>query len=329
MRLALLDDYQCVAESVADWSRLPEGVELSVFHDRVADPDALVERLRPFELVMVMRERTLVTRALLERLPNLQLLVNSGMRAPGIDVAAATELGILVCGTPTAGESPAQHTWALLFGLVRHLVEEDQGIRGGHWGSTLGMDLTGKTMGLLGLGHIGSQTAVIANAFGMRVVAWSENLTDERAAAHGVERADKDELFRRSDVVSLHLRLSERTRGVVGARELGLMKPTAVLVNTARGPLVNEDALIEALSERRIAGAGLDVFDDEPLPRDHPLLALPNTLLTPHIGYVTDVSYRAYYEGVIDRVEAFVAGSPTDVLNPEVLTCRALRVRLG
>lgn len=328
MKLALLDDFQCVAETAADWSRLPDGVELRIFHDRVTDPDALVERLRPFELVMVMRERTLVTGALLERLPDLQLLVNAGMRAPGIDVAAASELGILVCGTPTAGESPTQHTWALLLGLVRHLVEEDQGIRRGRWGSTLGTDLTGKTMGLLGLGHIGAQMATIAGAFGMRVIAWSENLTDERAAAHGVERTGKSELFRQSDVVSLHLRLSERTRGIVGAVELGLMKPAAVLVNTARGPLVDEDALVEALSERRIAGAGLDVFDREPLPRDHPLLELPNTLLTPHIGYVTDVSYRAYYGGVIDRVEAFAAGSPTDVLNPDVLASRALRARL-
>lgn len=325
----MLDDYQRAVETVVDWSRLPDGVELSIFHDHVADPDAMVQRLERFELVMPMRERTPITRALLERLPNLQLLANAGMRAPGIDVPAATDCGILVCGTPTEGEGPTQHAWALLLALVRHVAEEDEGIRNGRWGSTLGMDLTGRTMGLLGLGKIGSQMAQIACAFGMRVIAWSENLTFERAAAHGAELTSKEQLFKEADVVSLHLKLSDRTRRIVGALELALMKPTAVLVNTARGPLIDENALVEALAQRRIAGAALDVFDVEPLPRRHPFLGLPNTLLTPHIGYVTDTRYRTYYEGVIGCVEAFVAGSPVGVMNPEVLESAVLRAKLN
>lgn len=323
--LAAIDDYQRVVHTVADWSRLPDAVELTIFHDHVADRDAVVKRLERFELVVAMRERTAFTRALIERLPNLQMLVNCGVQAPGIDLSAATDCGILVCSTPTEGDGPTQHTWALLLALIRHVAEEDNGIRKGSWGSTLGMDLSGRTMGILGLGKIGSQMAKIAKAFGMRVIAWSENLTVERAAEHGVELTGKDRLLREADVVSLHLRLSDRTRGIVGASEFALMKPTAVLVNTARGPLIDEAALIEALAQRRIAGAALDVFDVEPLPTEHPLLHLPNTVLTPHVGYVTDARYRAYYEGVIDCVEAFVAGSPVRVINPEVLDSPALR----
>lgn len=329
MKLAVLDDYQRAVRTVADWSLLDDRVDLTVFHDRVADVDGLVERLEPSELVMPLRERTPITRGLLERLGNLQLLVNAGMRAPGIDVPAATDHGILVCGTPTEGEGPTQHTWALLLALVRHVAAEDAGMRRGSWGKTLGTDLTGKTLGLLGLGTIGSQMARIGLAFGMRVVAWSHNLTLERAAALGAELVGKDQLFRDADVVSLHLRLSDRTLNVVGARELGLMKATAVLVNTARGALVDERALVEALARGGIAGAALDVFASEPLPPGHPLLDLPNTLLTPHIGYVTDARYHGYYEGAIRCVNAFLAGSPVGVINPEVLDSPVLRAEFS
>lgn len=325
LRFAVLDDYQRAAERFADWSRLPQAVDLTVFHDRVEDLDALVDRLRLFHIVMAMRERTMITRDVLERLPQLQMLVNAGMRAPGIDVDAATELGIVVCGTPGEGEGPTQLAWALLLALARHLVEEDRSIREGAWGSSVGVDLTGKTIGLVGLGKIGSQMAAVALAFGMRVLAWSANLTHERAAEHGVELVDKETLFREADVVSLHLRLSDRTRGIVGASELALMKPTALFVNTARGALVDEAALVAALADQRLAGAALDVFDTEPLPRGHPLLGLPNTLLTPHIGYVTDVRCRSYYQGAVDAVEAFVGGRPIRVLNPHVLGHAARR----
>lgn len=329
MKLALLDDYQAVASTVADWSRLPEGWHPTVFHDRIEAHETIVERLLPFDVVMVMRERTRLTRSILEGLPQLQMIVNAGMNAPGIDVEAATDFGVLVCGTPTRGEGPTQHAWALLLGLVRHLNEEDRGLRAGEWGSTLGMDLAARTMGLIGLGKIGAQMAQIANAFGMQVVAWSENLTAERAAEQDAQLVTKDELFRQADVVSLHLRLSERTRGVVGARELGLMKRSAVLVNMARGALVDEAALVAALSEGRIAGAGLDVFATEPLPPGHPLMSLSNTLLTPHVGYVTDVRYQGYYEGTIDCVRALASSSPIRVMNPEVLDSPTLRAALA
>lgn len=329
MKLALLDDYQAVASTVADWSRLPEGWHPTVFHDRIEAHETIVERLLPFDVVMVMRERTRLTRSILEGLPQLQMIVNAGMNAPGIDVEAATDFGLLVCGTPTRGEGPTQHAWALLLGLVRHLNEEDRGLRAGQWGSTLGMDLAARTIGLIGLGKIGAQMAQIANAFGMQVIAWSENLTAERAAEQDAQLVTKDDLFRQADVVSLHLRLSERTRGVVGARELGLMKRSAVLVNMARGALVDEAALVAALREGRIAGAGLDVFETEPLPPGHPLTSLPNTLLTPHVGYVTDVRYQGYYEGAIDCVRALASGSPIRVMNPEVLESPTLRAALA
>lgn len=325
MRVALLDDHQGVALSMADWSRLPPGWEVTAFRDRVTGSEAIVARLQPFDAVMVMRARTPLRRDVLEQLPSLQLLVNAGTRAPGIDLTAATDLGILVCGTPTRGNGPTQQAWALLLGLARHVVAEDQAVRAGAWGTTVGTDLSGRVMGLLGLGTIGGQMARIAAAFGMRVIAWSANLTADRAAEHGAELVTKRELFRQADVLSVHLRLGDRTRGIVGAGELALMKPTALLVNTARGALVDEDALVAALTEGRIAGAGLDVFAVEPLPADHPLLSLPNTLLSPHAGYVTDVRYAGYYEGAVACIRAFADGTPQRVLNPEVLGSPALR----
>ena len=325
MKVAVLDDYQSVAESLADWSQLPPGAEVTFFSDHLTSEDALAERLAAFNVVMGMRERTPFRRSLLERLPNLRLLVTTGRRNASFDIPAATELGITVCGTDGAGEGPTELTWGLILGIVRQIPLEDRLSREGKWGATVGVGLKGKTIGLLGLGHIGSLTARVANAFDMNVIAWSQNLTAERARECGATLVDKDTLFRDSDIVSVHLVLSERTRGIVGARELALMKPTAYLVNISRGPIVDEAALVDALQRRAIAGAALDTFDVEPLPENHPLLQLDNTLICPHLGYVTDDSYRAMYAGVIEDIRAFASGEPVRAINEDVLTAPQFR----
>ncbi len=320
MRVAVLDDYHNAAADMADWSSLPAGVEVTYFPDHLNDEDALAERLAGFDIVMGMRERTPFPRALLARLPNLRCLITTGARNASFDIDAATEMGITVCGTPGAGEGPAELTWGLIIGLLRRITDEDRRTRcEGKWGVHVGAGLQGKTLALLGLGHIGSLVARVGNAFDMRVIAWSQNLTEERAAECGAALVDKDTLFRAGDVVSVHVRLSERTRGLVGAHELGLMKPSAILVNISRGPIVDEPALVRALEHRAIAGAALDTFDVEPLPVNHPLLTLNNTLITPHVGYVTDDGYRAFYTGVVENIRAFAAGEPVRVINPEVL----------
>ena len=315
-RVAILDDYHGVALSMADWGTLPPECRVQVFRDHLTDLDALADRLRDFEIVTCMRERTPFGRDLLERLPNLRLLVTTGMRNAAIDLEAATARGVVVCGTAGGPEGPpAELTWGLALALVRHIPREDVATRRGHWGTTVGMSLEGRVLGVLGLGRLGAKVARVGVAFEMSVIAWSENLTAERAARCGAALVTKDALFARSDIVTIHVQLSERTRGLVGARELGLMKPTAYLVDTARGPIVDEPALVDALRARAIAGAGLDVFDREPLPPDHPFMRLDNTLLMPHAGYVTEEQYRIRYRDTVEDVAAYLRGAPLRVLN--------------
>jgi phosphoglycerate dehydrogenase-like enzyme len=319
--VAVLDDYQGAALKMADWNELPADCRVQVFRDHLTDLEALAGRLRDFEIVTCMRERTPFGRDLLARLPNLRLLVTTGMRNAAIDVKAATDLGVLVCGTAGGPDGPpAELTWGLILALARHLPQEDAGVRAGHWGTTVGMSLEHKVLGVLGLGRLGAKVARVGVAFGMSVIAWSQNLTAEKAAECGATLVGKDELFARSDILSVHVQLSARTRGLVGARELGLMKPSAYLINTARGPIVDEAALVQALQAHTIAGAGLDVFDREPLPPDHPLTRLDNTLLVPHIGYVTEDQYRVRYRDTVEDITAYLRGQPLRVLNPEVQT---------
>jgi phosphoglycerate dehydrogenase-like enzyme len=313
-RIAVLDDYQYVAATFADWSQLPEPVEVVEFSAHVPDEDRLVARLQPFDVVIAMRERTPFPRRVLERLPNLRLLVTTGMRNPAIDVAAARELGMIVCGTGAHPTGTVELTWALVLAVARHLPQEDASVRAGGWQQSIGTDLAGGVLGVLGLGRLGERVARIGQAFGMDVVAWSQNLTDERAAEVGVRRVAKEELLETADVVTIHLQLSERTRGLIGHAELARMKPTAILVNTSRGPIVEEAALVQALREGTIAGAGLDVFDTEPLPRHHPLRELRRAVLTPHLGYVTEATYRVFYREAVEDVAAFLTGSPIRVL---------------
>ena len=325
MRIAILDDYQSVAKDMADWSQLPSGAEVVYFSDHLTGEDALVERLGNFEIVMGMRERTPFPRSLLERLPNLRLLVTTGFRNASFDLVAATELGIPVCATGGGGEGPAELTWGLILGIIRQIPLEDRLTREGNWGTTVGMGLQGKTLGLLGLGHIGSLVARVGVAFDMNVIAWSQNLTAERARECQATLVDKDTLFRDSDIASVHVVLSQRTRGLVAARELGLMKPTAYLINISRGPIVDEAALVDALQRRAIAGAALDTFDVEPMPAGHPLLELDNTLICPHLGYVTDDSYQAFYSQVVEDIRAFDSGEPVRMINEEVLSTPQFR----
>jgi phosphoglycerate dehydrogenase-like enzyme len=315
-RIAVLDDYQSVAADFCDWSRVPDPVEVVEFHDHVADPDSLIARLQVFDIVIAMRERTPLRREVLERLPNLQLLVTTGMRNKSIDIEAANELGITVCGTGAHPTATPELTWGLILATLRHIPQEDAGMRAGGWQQTIGGDLAGHTLGVVGLGRIGSQVAKVGQAFGMDVVAWSQHLTDERAAEHGVRRVEKDELFATADVVTVHLLWSKRTRGLIGADDFALMKHTAVFVNTSRGPIVDEQALIDVLRDGRIAGAGIDVYDQEPLPRDHPLRELRRAVLTPHLGYVTRGTYEVFYRDAVEDVAAFLAGSPVRVLTP-------------
>lgn len=324
LRVALLDDYQRVALQLADWSSLAGEAAVEAFTDHLTDEVALVERLRPFDVVMALRERTPFPRSLLERLPNLKLLTTAGMRNAAIDLAAATELGILVCGTTGSGRSTMELTWGLILALLRRIPHEDRAMRAGRWQETVGLGLEGKTLGIIGLGNIGGQVAEVARAFHMRLLAWSQNLTDERAAACGAARVSKEELLAQADIVTIHLQLSPRTRGLIGAADLARMRPSAYLINTSRGPIVDEAALVEALRGGVIAGAGLDVFDQEPLPLGHPLLALDNVVLTPHLGYVTAETYRTFYSQTLENVRTFLAGTPHRVLNPEVLARRRL-----
>ncbi|HSA81005.1 MAG TPA: D-2-hydroxyacid dehydrogenase family protein [Geminicoccaceae bacterium] len=315
MKLALLDDYQRVALEMADWASLRGDVEITVFDRHLGDEDAVAAALREFEIVCIMRERTPFPAALLERLPKLRLLVTSGMRNDAIDLGAAARLGVTVCGTASPGHATAELAFGLILALARGLTTEAGSLRAGGWQAGLGRDLRGAVLGILGLGRLGSQVAGFGKAFGMDLIAWSQNLTEARAAEVGVRRVAQDTLFAASDFVTIHLRLSDRTRGLVGARELGLMKPDSYLVNTSRGPIVDEEALIEALEQGRIGGAALDVFDIEPLPPDHRLRRVPNLLLTPHIGYVTREAYRVFYGEMADVARAFLEGRPRNLLS--------------
>lgn len=315
-RVAILDDYQSAALGMADWKALPPGTEVVVFQDHLSELPAVAARLADFDIVVAMRERTPFSRALLERLPRLRLLITTGMRNASIDVAAATARGVVVCGTAGLPYPTAELTWGLILGLFRRIPVEDRATREGRWQVSVGLGLNGKTLGVIGLGGLGSRVAKIGRAFEMNVLAWSQNLTPERAAEVGVALAGRDELLRRSDVVSIHLVLGDRTRGLIGARELALMKPSAYLVNTSRGPIVDEAAMIDALRAGRIAGAGLDVFDEEPLAADHPLRHLPNTVITPHLGYVTEETYRIFYGHAIEDIQAYLRGAPVRVLRP-------------
>ena len=313
-RIAVLDDYQYVAATYADWSRLPHAVEVVEFSDHVDDRETLVRRLQPFDVVVAMRERTPFPRGLLERLPNLKLLVTTGAANKSIDVAAAQERGVVVCGTRAHPPGTAELTWALILAVARHIPQEDASVRAGGWQQTVGLDLAGSTLGVIGLGRLGSRVARIGQAFEMDVVAWSANLTDERAAEVGVRRVAMEELLSTSDVVTIHLQLSDRTRGLIGREELSRMKPAAILVNTARGAIVDEQALVEALRGGAIHGAGLDVFDQEPLPKHHPLREMRRAVLTPHLGYVTEKTYEVFYRDAVDDVAAWLAGEPIRVV---------------
>ena len=315
-RVAILDDYQNVAMGLADWKSLPVGTEVVAFRDHLHEIDAVAKRLADFEVVVAMRERTAFPRALLEKLPKLRLLVTTGMRNASIDMKAAADRSVTVCGTSGLPYPTAELTWGLVLALFRRIAVEDRATREGKWQTTLGLGLNGKTLGVIGLGTLGSRVARYGKAFEMEVLAWSQNLTAERAAEVGATLVGKDDLLRRADVVSIHLVLSDRSRGLLGARELALMKRTAYLVNTSRGPIVDEAALIRALQDGTIAGAGLDVFEPEPLALDHPFRKLPNTVVTPHLGYVTEETYRIFFGHALEDVQAFLRGAPVRVLKP-------------
>ncbi|WP_416981328.1 D-2-hydroxyacid dehydrogenase family protein [Streptomyces sp. T028] len=319
LHCAVLDDYQGAALTLADWSVLDGKVDVRTLREHLTDRDKLAAELADCEVVVAMRERTPFDADLLHRLPRLRLLVTTGMRNASIDLAAAAAQAVTVCGTASSPTPPVELTWALLLGLARHIAAENRALReGGPWQSTVGQDLAGRTLGLLGLGRIGTRVARVATAFGMEVLAWSENLTPERAADAGARlAASKEDLLSRSDFVSLHLVLSDRTRGLLGEPELRAMRPHAYLVNTSRAALVDRPALLHALREGWIAGAGLDVFDTEPLPADDPLRSLPNVLATPHLGYVSEQNYRTFYAQAVEDIAAFLAGTPTRQLTAD------------
>jgi phosphoglycerate dehydrogenase-like enzyme len=313
-RCAILDDYQGCALDFADWASL-DGVDVKNFTHAITTADELAEQLAAFEIIVAMRERTRFDAALFARLPRLQLLVTTGMRNAAIDLTAAATRSVTVCGTRSLSYPAPELTWGLLLALARQIPAEVAAVREGKWQTQMGLGLSGKTLGIIGLGKIGSQIARYAQAFDMPVLAWSRSLTNEQCQSIGVERAlSLDTLLQRADVVTLHLVLSDSTRGIMGARELGLMKPTALLVNTSRGPLIDEASLLQTLTQNRIAGAALDVFDIEPLPASHPLRSLPNVVLTPHIGYVCRENYEIFYGDAVEDIQAWLEGSPVRVL---------------
>jgi len=305
-KIAVLDDYQGVALKMADWSKVIARAQVEVFKDHLADAEAVAKRLYPFDIVCVMRERTSIDAALIERLPNLRLITSTGPRNASIDLKAAAGRGIEVMHTGYFGSPTVELTWALILASARQIVAEAAAVRGGGWQHSIGDDLSGKTLGIIGLGNLGSKVASIGLAFGMQIIAWSQNLTAEKAAAAGAALVSKEELLRRADIVSLHLVLSERTRGLIGADELSLMKPGARLVNTSRGPIVVETALIAALKAGQIAGAAIDVYDVEPLPANHPYRHIDNLLATPHIGYVSRGLYERFYRDTVSNILAWL-----------------------
>jgi phosphoglycerate dehydrogenase-like enzyme len=315
LRCAILDDYQNVALTMADWSKVAGDIDITVFNEHLGPTEKVVAALKGFAIVCAMRERTAFPRAVIEALPDLKLLITTGMRNASIDLEAAKEHGVTVCGTPSFGNATAALAVGLMLELARRIGYEHARLKAGAaWQTTIGLDLEGLTLSLLGLGRLGAKVARIAQAFGMEVVAWSQNLTAEKCRDAGVAYVSRDDLFRRADFLSIHLQLSPRTRGLIGARELGLMKPSAYLINTSRGPIVEEAALIAALRDKRLAGAGLDVFDTEPLPLDHPFRKLDNIVITPHLGYVVEQNYRAFFAGMVEDIRAFLDGAPARVL---------------
>tara|TARA_A100001037_G_scaffold305991_1_gene348513 strand:+ start:26619 stop:27608 length:990 start_codon:yes stop_codon:yes gene_type:complete len=318
MNIAILDDYQSVARNYAEWSKLEAQHGITFFSDHISDHSQLITRLQPFDIIMGMRERTPFPKAVLSKLPNLKLLITSGARNASFDTQSATALGILICGTGGSGEGPTELTWGLIINLLRNIPREISDTKQHKWGTTMGVGLKGKTIGLLGLGHIGSLVARVAKAFDMNVIAWSQNMTESHASEHSATLVSKEELFALSDIVSIHVRLSDRTRDLVTYKELSLMKSTSYIINISRGPIINENDLVQILRDKGIAGAGLDTFDVEPLPDNHPLLNLDNVIITPHIGYVTQEAYSAYYSGALEDIEAFIEGTPINMINPEV-----------
>jgi phosphoglycerate dehydrogenase-like enzyme len=314
-RCAILDDYQNVALQVADWSPVAKDLDIKVFNEPLGGQDKVIRALADFEIVCGMRERTPFPRAVIEALPKLRLLITTGARNASFDLQAAKERNVVVCGTPGTGNPTAGVAIGLMLELTRRIGFENARMKSGQlWQTTIGIDLEGQTLGVIGLGKLGTRVANIAKAFGMKVIAWSQNLTPEKAREAGVDYASKEDLLRRADFISIHVILSQRTRGLIGANELGLLKPTAYLINTSRGPIIEEAALLAALKEKRIAGAGLDVFDVEPLPLDHPLRRLDNVVLTPHLGYVSVQNYRAYFAGVVEDIRAWMDGKPVRVM---------------
>ncbi len=327
MKLAILDDYMKIALDSADWDRLRKrGIDITVFDTAFASADDAASKLQSFEIVNLLRERTHFPRTLIERLPNLKLIAMTGRRAPSLDIPAATDHGILVCNTHggEGGASTSEMAWALLLAGARDLVKAEKGVRAGRWheGIRAGTVLEGRQLGLVGLGRLGARMAGYGKAFGMDVVAWSQNLTPERAAEVGVKCVSKEELFSTSDFISVHVVLSDRSRKLVGASDFARMKPSAILVNTSRGPIVDEAALVEALQQKKFAHAALDVYDREPLPADHPLKRLDNVTLAPHLGYVNTDVFKTFYGDALKNIEAWLDGKPTNVLNPDVLTSK-------
>lgn len=316
LRLAVLDDWEGAAGDYVDWQHEVPGADVTIFTDHLSGTGELIARLAPFDAVLLMRERTPVQAPLLTALPKLRLIVTTGMRNRALDQAAAAEAGVCVCGTRGLQWAAPELTWALILALARNIPAADAAMHAGRWEPTVGMDLHGCVLGLVGLGRLGGQVAAVARAFGMRLVAWSPHLTTDRAVACGAELVAKRELFATADIVSVHMILSDSTRGLVGAAEIAAMKRSALLVNTSRGPLVDTGALLSALAEGRIAGAGLDVYDEEPLPADHPLRSAPRTILTPHLGYVTAGTFTSFYREAAEDMRAFMAGRPVRVISP-------------
>jgi phosphoglycerate dehydrogenase-like enzyme len=315
VRCAILDDYQNVVLKVVDWSKVKGDLDIKVFNEHLGGPDKVIAALKGFQIVVAMRERTGFPKQVIDALPDLKLLITTGMRNASIDTEAAKARGVTVCGTPNFGNPTSGITIGLMLELTRHIGYENARLHAGAtWQTTIGPDLEGLTLGVLGLGRLGTHTANIAKAFGMKVIAWSQNLTPEKCAAAGVGYVSKDELFRQSDFITIHIVLSPRSRGLVGAKELGLMKSSAFIINTSRGPLIDEPALIAALREKKIAGAGLDVFDAEPLPLDHPFRKMDNVVITPHLGYVTEQNYRHYFTGAVEDIRGFLDGKPVRLL---------------
>jgi phosphoglycerate dehydrogenase-like enzyme len=308
VKIAILDDYQNVALKLADWSPVVRRAQVDVFNDHLAQPDAVVKRLLPYDVVCVMRERTPLRREIIERLPNLKVIASTAPRNASIDLGAAADHGVAVMHTGYFSSPTVELTWALILAGSRHIVSEAQSLRAGGWQQSLGDDLANGTLGILGLGSIGARVARVGLAFGMKIIAWSQNLTAEKAAAAGATLVSKEELLKQADILSIHLVLSDRTRGLIGAAELALMKPTAHLINTSRGPIVIESALSEALASGRIAGAAIDVYDAEPLPPDHPYRRIDRLLATPHIGYVTRQLYERFYQDTVSNLVAWLDG---------------------